>query len=154
MYPRPQNRPASGMQNRRPNERSKTRPKTALQIPETSIYWQIVIRKTSKKGVQIDLQNGGQKYGPKHVRGEGVRDRIFVRRTLNKRQFGARISPNAQKLPEITQNPMKQAISGAMADRKRTMKIEPKNRGKNGSQIQPKSPPKIQAKTSSKTQNP
>jgi hypothetical protein len=74
MYLRSQNRAASGVQNRRPNERSKTRPKTALQIPETSIYRQIVIRKTSKKGVQIDLQNGRQKYGPKHVRDEGAQE--------------------------------------------------------------------------------
>jgi hypothetical protein len=35
---------------------------------------------------------------------------------------------------------MKQAISGAMADRKRTMKIEPKNKGKNGSQIEGSDP--------------
>jgi hypothetical protein len=132
MYLKPQKRAAGGVQNRRPNERSKTRPKTALQIPETSIYWQIVIRKTAKKGVQIDLQNGRQKYGPKHVQGEGARDRIFVRRALDKRQFGARISQNAQKLPKIAENPMKQAISGAMADRKRTMKIGVQNSTKNG----------------------
>jgi len=36
-----------------------------------------------------------------------------------------------KNLPKIAENPMKQAISGAMTDRKRTMKIEPKNRGKN-----------------------
>ncbi len=82
MYLKPQNRAAGGVQNRRPNERSKTRPKTALQIPETSIYWQIVIRKTSKKGVQIDLQNGRQKYGQNPVRGEGTRDRILVKQAL------------------------------------------------------------------------
>jgi hypothetical protein len=37
-------------------------------------YRQIVIRKTAKKGVQIDLQNGEQKYGPKHVQGEGAQE--------------------------------------------------------------------------------
>jgi hypothetical protein len=36
---------------------------------------------------------------------------------------------------------MKQAISGAMADRKRTMKIEPKNKGKNGVQKRVPNPP-------------
>jgi hypothetical protein len=48
------------MQNRRPNERSKTRPKTALQIPETSIYWQIVIRKTAKKGSKLTSKMVGK----------------------------------------------------------------------------------------------
>jgi hypothetical protein len=33
-------------------KRVQNRPKTAPQIPETSIYSQIVIRKTAKKGVQ------------------------------------------------------------------------------------------------------
>jgi hypothetical protein len=37
----------------------------------------------------------------------------------------------SKNLPENPKNPMKQAISGAMADRKRTMKMIVKNRGKN-----------------------
>jgi hypothetical protein len=41
---------------------------------------------------------------------------------------------------------MKQAISGAMADRKRTMKMGVKNKGKNGSQIHLKADSKIRPK--------
>jgi hypothetical protein len=49
-------------------------------------------KKVLKNESKNDPPNDGQKYGPKHVQGEGARDRILVRRGLTKRAFESRIA--------------------------------------------------------------
>jgi hypothetical protein len=95
----------------------------------------------------IDRQINGQKYVQNPVRGEGTRDRILVKQALAKTAFGSRIFQNTQKRPKIAENPMKQAISGAVTNRKRTIKMTVKNESK----IDPKAESKIDPKADPKS---
>jgi hypothetical protein len=110
---------------------SENGPKTTSKAQEPQWNWEIHERRNAKKGVKIGLQKWWVNDRPKSHSQRGARDRISVRQALNKRQFECQMYKTSKNLPENPKNPMKQAISGAMADRKRTMKMIVKNRGKN-----------------------
>jgi hypothetical protein len=104
--PNPKNTdiPANRLSSAGPKKYSKTSPKTTPK-------WWAKVRAKSRPGRRCQ-------------------HRILVKQALAKTAFGGRIWRILKKGGQFPKNPMKQAISGAITNRKRTMKMEVKNHSK------------------------
>jgi hypothetical protein len=125
-----------------PKTRSKTGPKTDLkrgpdQHPKSRkrpYTGKSSLQRASKKGSKLTPKMTPKmmdKSTSKIASGAKVPTSHFSKAGIGQTAIRVPNLQNTQNRGQFPKNPMKQAISGAMADRKRTMKMTVKNRGKN-----------------------